>query len=75
MELQTAGTATPAQKATKAAKMISYISKTQEKVDALIESARNEGVDPAGVKIVSRFSLETVTAHSFTGYETHPERS
>jgi transcription initiation factor TFIIH subunit 1 len=52
------GNATPAQKAAKAAKMISYIAKTQEKVDALIRTAQREGVDPTAVEIVSRVLAE-----------------
>jgi transcription initiation factor TFIIH subunit 1 len=52
LELQTLAVAAPAQRATKAAKMIGYLSKTQEKVDALIRIAHHEGVDPARVEIV-----------------------
>ena len=52
-ELQTLSVATPAQKASKAAKMISYLSKTHEKVDALVRAAQLEGVDPKRVEIVS----------------------
>ena len=52
-ELQTVAVATPAQKATKAAKMIGYISKTHEKVDALVRTAQREGIDPARIEIVS----------------------
>ena len=51
-EPQTLAVATPAQKATKAAKMIGYLAKTHEKVDALIRAAHVEGVDPKRVEIV-----------------------
>lgn len=44
--------ATPAQKAAKAAKMIGYLGKTHEKVDALIRAAQVEAVDAAKVEIV-----------------------
>ncbi|KIM91917.1 hypothetical protein PILCRDRAFT_57232 [Piloderma croceum F 1598] len=44
--------ATPAQKAAKAAKMIGYLGKTHEKVDALIRTAQVEAVDAAKVEIV-----------------------
>jgi len=52
-EFPTLSAPTPAQKATKAAKMIGYISKTREKVDALIRTAQLEGVDPTSVETVS----------------------
>jgi transcription initiation factor TFIIH subunit 1 len=45
---------TPAQKAAKAQKMIGYLSKTHEKVEALVKIAEKEGVDPKKVEIVSR---------------------
>lgn len=51
-EPQSLAVATPAQKATKAAKMIGYLTKTHEKVDALIRAAHVEGVDPKRVEIV-----------------------
>lgn len=44
---------TPAQKAAKAAKMIGYLVKTHEKVDALVRSAQLEGFDATRVEIVS----------------------
>lgn len=54
-ESQTLSVVTPAQKAAKAAKMVSYLSKTHEKVEALVGVAHREGVDPARVQVVSRF--------------------
>jgi transcription initiation factor TFIIH subunit 1 len=54
-ELQTVGVATPAQRASKAAKMINYLSKTHEKVDALVQAARNEGINSTPVEIVRFF--------------------
>lgn len=51
------GTSTPAQRATRAAKMVGYLAKTHEKVRALVEAAQNEGVDATKVQIVSAISL------------------
>ena len=51
-EGQILSTASPAQKAAKAAKMIGYLGKTHEKVDALIVAARREGVDPGRIQVV-----------------------
>lgn len=45
--------ATPAQKAAKAAKMVGYLGKTPEKVNALVKAAQAEGIDAARVEIVS----------------------
>jgi transcription initiation factor TFIIH subunit 1 len=53
VEAQTLAISTPAQRATKAAKMIGYLAKTHEKVDALVRAATAEGVDPKRVEIVS----------------------
>ncbi|KAI0744064.1 hypothetical protein C8Q80DRAFT_1326480 [Daedaleopsis nitida] len=50
-ESQALSVATPAQKAAKAAKMISYLSKTHEKVEALVGAAHQEGVDPARIRV------------------------
>ena len=52
-ESQALSVATPAQKAAKAAKMIGYLSKTQEKVEALVSVAHKEGIEPARVQVVS----------------------
>lgn len=51
-DFETAASPTPAQRAVKAAKMIGYISKTEEKVHALVQTAANHGIDPARVEIV-----------------------
>ena len=53
MELQTLAVSTAAQRAAKAAKMIGYISKTHEKVEALVLTAGIDGIDPNRVKTVS----------------------
>ena len=53
-EVQTTISATPAQRATKAAKMIGYISKTHEKVYALVQTAQQHGIDRTRVENVSR---------------------
>ena len=45
--------ATPAQRMAKATKMIAYISKTHEKVDALLKTAQAHDIDPSQVQIVS----------------------
>lgn len=52
-DFETAVSPTPAQRAVKAAKMISYISKTEEKVYALVQTAAQHGIDPTRVETVS----------------------
>ena len=52
-DFETAASPTPAQRAVKAAKMIGYISKTEEKVHALVQTAVSHGIDPTRVEIVS----------------------
>jgi transcription initiation factor TFIIH subunit 1 len=47
----------PAQKVAKASKMIGYLGKTHEKVDALIRTAQVDGVDAARVEIVRGFAM------------------
>ncbi|KAG5353502.1 hypothetical protein C0989_006316 [Termitomyces sp. Mn162] len=59
MDVQSVNTATPAQRATKAAKMIGYVAKTREKVAALVNVARMHGVDPTRVESVCVFSIIT----------------
>lgn len=54
-EQQALAPATPAQKAAKAAKMIGYLGKTHDKVDALIRTAQAEGVDAVRIEIVRIF--------------------
>ncbi|KAF8973104.1 hypothetical protein BDZ97DRAFT_1691833 [Flammula alnicola] len=49
-EVETAASPTPAQRAVKAAKMIGYISKTHEKVLALVQTAAQHGIDPTRVE-------------------------
>ena len=52
-EYQTVAVTTPAQRAAKAAKMIGYISKTHEKVQAIVQVAQQHGIDPSRVESVS----------------------
>ncbi|KAI0745821.1 hypothetical protein C8Q76DRAFT_606536 [Earliella scabrosa] len=59
-ESQALSVATPAQKAAKAAKMIAYLGKTQEKVEALVGVAHQEGVDPARVQVAMKPILDAV---------------
>ncbi|OJT15757.1 RNA polymerase II transcription factor B subunit 1 [Trametes pubescens] len=59
-ESQTLAPATPAQKAAKAAKMVGYLGKTHEKVEALVRAAHQEGVDPARVKIAMKPVVDAV---------------
>lgn len=75
MELQTVVIATPAQRTAKAAKMIGYISKTHEKVNALIQTAQQHGVDPNRVETVSLDVLSNLTGTDQfgTGFETNTE--
>ena len=54
-ELQTAATATSAQRAAKAVKMIGYLAKTPEKVAAIVMQAQSSNVDAAKVEMVSSF--------------------
>ena len=56
-EFQTVAVTTPAQRATKAAKMISYISKTPEKVQAIVQTAQQHGIDPSRVETVRDVSV------------------
>ena len=44
--------ATPAQRASKAAKMVGYLSKTPEKVEALVRMAQQHGVNGSKVETV-----------------------
>ncbi|KAL7281728.1 hypothetical protein ACG7TL_005046 [Trametes sanguinea] len=59
-EAQMLTVATPAQKAAKAAKMIAYLGKTHEKVEALVRTAPQEGVDPARIKVAMKPVLDAV---------------
>jgi hypothetical protein len=52
-EFQAVAVSTPAQRAAKAAKMIGYISKTHEKVQAIVQVAQQHGIDPSRVETVS----------------------
>ncbi|KAJ3567587.1 hypothetical protein NP233_g6270 [Leucocoprinus birnbaumii] len=52
--------ATPAQRATKAAKMIGYLVKTPEKVEALVRMAQQHGVDGSKVETAMKPVLNAV---------------
>jgi transcription initiation factor TFIIH subunit 1 len=60
-EQQVLAPATPAQKAAKAAKMIGYLAKTHEKVDALVRTAHLDGFDSTRVEIVRALHLIVCT--------------
>jgi len=45
VEIQSHSTSTPAQRTAKAAKMAGYLGKTPERVMALVQAAREEGID------------------------------
>lgn len=48
---------TPAQKSAKISKMTSYLAKTPDKVNAIIETAGQEGLDAAKIEVVNTFVL------------------
>ncbi|GBE80685.1 hypothetical protein SCP_0304040 [Sparassis crispa] len=60
VEVQTLSMSTPVQKAAKAAKMVGYLGKTHEKVDALVRAAQAEGVDPTRVRVAMQPILDAV---------------
>ncbi|KAJ4483237.1 hypothetical protein J3R30DRAFT_3285435 [Lentinula aciculospora] len=51
---------TPAQRTTKATKMIAYLSKTHEKVAALVQTAQQQGIDPSRVEVAMQPVLNAV---------------
>lgn len=51
---------TPAQKAAKATKMIGYLSKTHEKVEALVRAAQQQGLDANRIEIAMKPVLTAV---------------
>ena len=57
---------TPAQKAQKATKMIGYLERTPEKVEAIVIAARKEGFDPVRVQTVSSTPYRLLTFFSLT---------
>lgn len=75
-DLQTASAATPAQKAAKAAKMIGYLERTQEKVGAIMHGAQKAGVDPGKIHTVSCMVLSPSGPRLdfWLGHETCPRR-
>jgi transcription initiation factor TFIIH subunit 1 len=62
-DVQTAAVMTPAQRSAKGLKMIGYLSRTQEKVDALIKTAQKEGVDHERVREASKTTKLYSHAH------------
>ncbi|KAJ7594301.1 hypothetical protein C8J56DRAFT_1044056 [Mycena floridula] len=60
LDTQNLAVSTPAQRATKAAKMIGYLSKTQEKVDALLQAASQRGLDPTKIETAMQPVLNAV---------------
>ncbi|TBU56387.1 hypothetical protein BD310DRAFT_882716 [Dichomitus squalens] len=59
-EFQQLSVATPAQKTAKALKMIAYLSKTHEKVEALVAEAQREQVDPNRIRVAMKPILDAV---------------
>ncbi|KAJ7217862.1 hypothetical protein GGX14DRAFT_438635 [Mycena pura] len=59
-ELQVVAAATPAQREAKAAKMIGYLSKTQEKADALVYMGPQHNVDPVRIETAMKPVINAV---------------
>ncbi|KAJ8077275.1 RNA polymerase II transcription factor B subunit 1 [Marasmius tenuissimus] len=59
-DTQTLSLATPAQRATKAAKMIGYLSKTREKVDAIAHAAQQQDIHPQRILVAMEPLLNAV---------------
>ncbi|KAF9263313.1 hypothetical protein L218DRAFT_959330 [Marasmius fiardii PR-910] len=57
---QTLSLVTPAQRAAKAAKMIGYLSKTREKVDAIVQAAQQQDIHPQRVLVAMEPLLNAV---------------
>lgn len=73
-EVPSVSTATPAQRAAKATKMIGYLSKTHEKVQALVQSASMHSVEPARVEMAMKPVLNAVDhALAFHQSRTRPK--
>jgi len=60
MELQTLAVSTAAQRTAKATRMIGYVSKTHEKVEALIRTAQQHGLDATRVETAMKPILDAV---------------
>lgn len=56
-DLPSIAVASPAQRATKAVKMVGYLAKTQEKVNAIVQVAQQHGIDGTRIENVSWFSF------------------
>lgn len=72
-DLPTASAATPAQKAAKAAKMVGYLEQTGEKVNALVFSATQAGVDGAKIRTVRPYFVAFCVA-DWSRADTAPRR-
>ncbi|KAH7888489.1 hypothetical protein F5I97DRAFT_705024 [Phlebopus sp. FC_14] len=59
-DLPTSTATTPSQKAAKAAKMVGYLAKTHEKVEALVRTAVQAGVEAARVEVAMKPILNAV---------------
>ncbi|KAI0768370.1 hypothetical protein BC629DRAFT_1535963 [Irpex lacteus] len=59
-DTQILSASTPAQKAQKATKMIGYLERTPEKVEAIVIAARKEGFDPVRVQTAMKPVLDAV---------------
>ena len=74
-EAQLSSVTTPAQKAAKATKMIGYLERTHERVEAIVRSAQMEGVDSSRIQVVRSpvcFPCDSPKIESYTlqGHET-----
>ncbi|KAG2745385.1 hypothetical protein P692DRAFT_20119442 [Suillus brevipes Sb2] len=58
--MTTSSSATPSQNAAKVAKMVGYLSKTHEKVGALVRAGQMEGVEPERVEVAMKPLLDAV---------------
>ncbi|KAJ7045772.1 hypothetical protein C8F04DRAFT_1025768 [Mycena alexandri] len=73
-EVQVVAVATPAQRAAKAAKMLGYLTKTQEKVDALVYAGPQHGVEPTRIEIAMKPVLDAANrAIAFHRTKTAPK--
>lgn len=59
-DLQTLATASPMHKAAKIDRMADYLSRTPVKVDALVQMARQESVDPVRVQVVRQYFTQVL---------------
>ncbi|KAG1729203.1 uncharacterized protein EDB91DRAFT_1159997 [Suillus paluster] len=67
-------TSTPSQNAAKASKMAGYLSKTREKVEALVRAGQLEGVEPERVQVAMKPLLDAVE-HALAFYRARNART